>query len=585
MKPLSSSDPVQIGPYRLIAELGRGAMGRVLLGAGPDGRLVAVKMIREWLVEDEEFRARFREEVRKSRQVSSHYTAAVDKAGPDDPIPWLASEFLRGPNLSTTIEATGPLPEAAVLRLAAGLASALASIHEAGVIHRDLKPGNVILEASGPRVIDFGIARAADLSDSGLTRTGGIIGTPGFMSPEQVRSETITAASDVFSLGSVLVMACTGTSPFVAASTLDTMNNVVRAEPDLTGVPETVRAIAARCLAPDPADRPSPDEVLELIGPVAPSSRPWPEAISALADEQHRELARLLGSAGEDPTLIDDGSTLVIDPNQPTWAVKPPTAPRPPVDRPVSPPPVPPTTSEPKRPPRPPTATGAPFPPRPQPPTPNRTGSSAVGVVAVLLCIGIVAAIAWDTWRQHDREQETDSDVYVQECQDDGYTQADCEASWPLDPSSTWTGQLYEGDGGTEGSSQSEVYVQECQDDGYSQADCEASWGNDSSYTWTGSLYPEEDETEEETEESGQYDVYVQECQDDGYSQADCEASWYSDTSYTWTGYLYEAETETEGSSQYDVYIQECQNDGYTQADCEASWPDDPSYTWTGYLY
>ncbi|MCD0442134.1 protein kinase [Glycomyces sp. A-F 0318] len=328
MRPLPHDGPAQVGPYRVIAELGGGAMGRVLLGVGRDGRPVAVKVIREWLVQDEEFRARFREEVRRSRQVSGHCTAAVVKAGPDDPVPWLASEFLRGPTLDAAVAAAGPFPETAALRLAAGLASALESVHEAGLVHRDLKPGNVILTADGPRLIDFGIARAADGPQ--YTRTGAIIGTPAFMSPEQARSQPLTPASDVFSLGSVLAMACTGTSPFAAESAEATRDRVARAEPDLDGLPERVRAIAARCLAPDPADRPDPAEVLDLVGPVPPSADPWPTAVSALAAEQDRELARLLDGAGEHPTLVDDGPTMVADPNRPTWNAGPPATPMPP---------------------------------------------------------------------------------------------------------------------------------------------------------------------------------------------------------------------------------------------------------------
>ena len=419
MQPLSPNDSKQIGPYRVMAELGRGAMGRVLLGAGPDGRLVAVKMIREWMVEDEEFRARFREEGRKSRQVSGQYTAVVVKAGPDDPIPWLATDFLRGPTLNRAIEASGPLPETAVLRLAAGLSSALDSIHEAGVIHRDLKPNNVILEANGPRVIDFGIARAAEGSD--LTRTGAVIGTPGFMSPEQARSLPLTPASDIFSLGSVLVMACTGTGPFAAESTLDILNNVVRAEPDLTAMPGRIRTIAARCLAPDPADRPTPAELLELIGPVAPTSIPWPGAVAALAEEQHRELVRLLDRVGEDPTLIDNGSTMTTDPTSPPGARKS-------------------------------AAPGFKAPtPKPRVHTAARrrwssSGRSEVqaggGLVAFLVCIAVIAAAVWYATRE-DEQDPTDSHAeYVQECQDDGYTEADCEASWSNDPSYTWTGLL-----------------------------------------------------------------------------------------------------------------------------------------------
>ncbi|WP_112135622.1 serine/threonine-protein kinase [Glycomyces dulcitolivorans] len=531
MQRLSPNDPDRIGPYRVFAELGRGAMGRVLLGAGHDGRLVAVKVIREWLREDEEFLARFREEVRKSRQVSGLYTAAVVQAKPDDPVPWLASEFLRGPTLDEAVKGAGPLPEAAVIRLAAGLASALEAIHAAGVIHRDLKPGNVILEGSGPRVIDFGIARAAEGSD--LTRTGALIGTPGFMSPEQTQSEPLTAASDVFSLGSVLVMACTGTGPFTGASTLATMNNVVRADPNLDGVPVRVRALVERCLAADPGDRPTPAELLQLIGPVTPSSRPWPDAVTALAEEQESAIARLLDDTGEGATRIDNGPTLVTDPNRRTWVVDEPPQPEP-VAPPV--PPRPPIDDRPK-PPKPPT----------DPSTPARVGVGA----AVVLVVAVISTVAWAADRANndddDEGQSPEHATYVEECRDYGYSEAECEESWPNDPSLTWTGQLYT----DEPTPTYETY--------------------------------ETYETEETTSSdvSGQRDVYVQECQYDGYSAAECDASWFADSSYTWTGVLYGDDEPTDK----DVYVQECVNDGYAQSDCESSWYADPSYTWTGELF
>ncbi|GAA1673010.1 hypothetical protein GCM10009830_19080 [Glycomyces endophyticus] len=584
MQPLSPTDPDRIGPYRVFAELGRGAMGRVLLGAGPDGRLVAVKVIREWLVEDAEFTARFREEVRRSRQVSGLYTAAVLDAGPEDRVPWLASEFLRGPTLDLAVKAAGPLPEAAAIRLAAGLAAALESVHAAGVIHRDLKPGNVILEASGPRVIDFGIARAAEGSD--LTRTGALIGTPGFMSPEQTRSQPLTAASDVFSLGSVLVMACTGTGPFTGASTLDTMNNVVRAAPDLAGVPDRVRGLAARCLAPEPGDRPTPAELLALIGQVAPSARPWPDAVGALADEQQREIARLLDGDEAGRTLVDTGPTMVTDPNRPAWVVTPasgdgePAGGASPVPSPVPVPTPPPRSSTPPSPPR------LPSPLPPHVPAPTGAAKTALGAGAAALVV--CAAVAGLIWYGADRDDEYAPSVseteYVEDCLDAGYDEEACEESWTNDVSSTWTGELHSDDSYGETyeeetyeeetdeatssePSQADVYIEECQWDGHSESECEASWTSDPSYTWTGELYGSSDRS-----------VYIDECTDDGHSESECETSWTSDTSYTWTGVLY-------GTSEKDVYIDECTGDGHSESDCESSWYADPSYTWTGELF
>ncbi|WP_344480610.1 serine/threonine-protein kinase [Glycomyces endophyticus] len=265
----------------MIAELGQGAMGRVFLGYGPDGRWAAVKVVHGVHVADAGFRARFREEVAASRRVSGGYTAAVLDAGPDSPTPWMASEFLLGPTLREATEAAGGLPEQALVRLAAGLAAALAEIHRAGIIHRDLKPGNVILTGDGPRVIDFGIARALARTGTDLTRTGGVIGTPEFMSPEQVESRPLTPASDVFALGSVLAAAANGASPFAAPATFHVLTGIVRAEPDLSGLPGRLRDLVAPCLTADPRDRPTPADLLDLIGQVEPTANPWPGTRSA----------------------------------------------------------------------------------------------------------------------------------------------------------------------------------------------------------------------------------------------------------------------------------------------------------------
>lgn len=295
MRVVGAGDPRSVGWYRVLAGLGEGGMGRVWLGWGPDGRLVAVKQVHAWFAADKEFRARFAREVAASRAVSGAYTAAVVDAGPEAEVPWLASVFVPGPSLREALDAGGPLPEVAVLRLAAGLASALVDVHRAGLVHRDLKPSNVLLAADGPRVIDFGIARAADGGGAGgeLTRTGWLVGSPGFASPEQAEGRELTAASDVFSLGSVLAAACAGHSPFADSSTLRTLNNVVGAEPDLSAVPERARGIVAACLAKDPAARPTPARVLEMAGPQSPSVEPWPASVRELIAAQRAQLDQL----------------------------------------------------------------------------------------------------------------------------------------------------------------------------------------------------------------------------------------------------------------------------------------------------
>ncbi|GAA4638268.1 serine/threonine-protein kinase [Actinoallomurus vinaceus] len=294
MRPLDASDPRQVGPYRMLAELGRGGMGRVLLGSGPDGRLLAVKLVDEQYVDDDGFRARFRREVRASRQVAGAYTAAVIDADPEAPTPWLASVYVPGPALHTAVAQTGVLGTEAALRLAAGLAAALMEVHRSGLVHRDLKPSNVLLTDDGLRVIDFGIARAAEGDGTQVTRTGMLVGTAGYMSPEQARGESLGLASDVFSLGSVLVYACTGHGPFEADSAPRILHNVLTAVPELGGLPERVRELAGACLTKDPAGRPTPEQLLGRIGGVVPAARPWPPAVHALIAAQQGEVDRLL---------------------------------------------------------------------------------------------------------------------------------------------------------------------------------------------------------------------------------------------------------------------------------------------------
>ncbi|MGR4879262.1 serine/threonine-protein kinase [Streptomyces sp. LARHCF249] len=292
MKGLGSADPAHIGPFRCVALLGQGGMGRVLLGVGPDGRLVAVKQVHADLAEDDGFRARFRREVAASRQVSGAFTAPVVDADPDAETPWLASLFVPGPSLGEA----GPLPEEAVRRLAAGLAHALADVHRAGLIHRDLKPSNVLLAEDGVRVIDFGIVRAAG-DQTRITHAGALIGSPAFMSPEQALGRELTPASDVFSLGATLVAACTGNPPFTSGSVPGLLYEITHGEPDLDGVPAGLRPVVGACLAKDPADRPALSELLALIGPVPPAARPWPEAVRQLLAGQRDETARLVAGS------------------------------------------------------------------------------------------------------------------------------------------------------------------------------------------------------------------------------------------------------------------------------------------------
>lgn len=306
MERLGHSEPGQVGPYRVVAVLGQGGMGRVLLGVAPDGRLVAVKEVHAELAEDDGFRARFRREVDASRRVSGAYTAAVVDADPDAVTPWLASQFVPGPSLSQALEAGGALPEDSVRLLAAGLAQALADVHRAGLIHRDLKPSNVLLAEDGVRVIDFGIVRAVG-DQTRITHTGALIGSPAFMSPEQILGRELTPAADVFALGATLVMACTGSAPFAGDSVPRLLHEVVNAEPDLGAVPPALRGIIAPCLAKDPAARPSPQELLTMVGRIAPSADPWPEAVRGLITAQRAEIAGMVGAEGGTAPVKEGG--------------------------------------------------------------------------------------------------------------------------------------------------------------------------------------------------------------------------------------------------------------------------------------
>ncbi|MFB7217622.1 protein kinase [Streptomyces sp. NPDC056227] len=267
IKPLAVSDPARIGPYLLLGRLGAGGMGRVFLARSDSGRTVAVKVVHEEHVSDEQFRARFRREIEAARRVGDRYTAPVLDAGPGDEPPWVATGYVPGLSLEQVVRLYGPLPDASLHFLADGLLKALKDIHGSGIVHRDLKPSNVMLTVDGTKVIDFGIARALETSvESLLTSTGMAIGSPGFMSPEQVRGQRAGVKSDVFTLGCVLTYAATGQLPFGqgASNQHAVMFQIVEGEPDLTRVEDAaLRALIARCLTKDIDQRPDVDELLE----------------------------------------------------------------------------------------------------------------------------------------------------------------------------------------------------------------------------------------------------------------------------------------------------------------------------------
>ncbi|KUJ65223.1 hypothetical protein ACZ90_49560 [Streptomyces albus subsp. albus] len=371
---LTSEDPERVGPYRIVARLGAGGMGRVYLGRSRGGRPVAVKVVRPELAEDEHFRRRFAREVAAARQVNGVFTAGVVDADPDGAPPWLATAYVQGVSLEAAVGEHGALPETPVLALGAGLAEALEAIHAAGVVHRDLKPSNVLLAADGPRVIDFGISAVHEAT--AVTKTGSVVGTPGFMSPEQLTGRPVRAASDVFSLGAVLVFAATGTGPFGTGPTHGVLFRTVYEEPDLTALPAGLADVARWCLAKDPAGRPSVAELAD-------------EFARRIGDG--REVAEILSGGGWLPRAVEH--TLTRAPVPPAPSATPAdaagdrTPPAPTPERPAqheaapavpeadtaTAPPPPPTTE-----PTPPTATPPdPVPPLPATPPPSPGGAAA----------------------------------------------------------------------------------------------------------------------------------------------------------------------------------------------------------------
>ncbi|MFI8341830.1 serine/threonine-protein kinase [Streptomyces sp. NPDC085639] len=261
-QPLKADDPAVVGGYRLAAVLGAGGMGKVYLSYTPGGRPIAIKVIRPEFSEDPEFRRRFQQEVRAAERVQGLYTAPVIDSDTEGPQPWLATAYVPGPSLAHAVARHGALPVRSVLLLTVGVAEALHVIHGAGIVHRDLKPANVLLASDGPRVIDFGIARAAD--STALTSTGVSVGTPAFMAPEQASAGTVTPATDVFALGQIAAFTAIGASVFGDGPSHAVLYRIVHEDPDLSALPEELRPVVTRCLSRDPADRPTLTEVIEL---------------------------------------------------------------------------------------------------------------------------------------------------------------------------------------------------------------------------------------------------------------------------------------------------------------------------------
>ncbi|BAG18010.1 MULTISPECIES: bifunctional serine/threonine-protein kinase/ABC transporter substrate-binding protein [Streptomyces] len=302
MEPLRSTDPARIAGYRVLGRLGAGGMGVVLLGRSPGGALVAIKLIRAEYADDTAFRTRFRREVAIARQVRNRWAVPVVDADTEAPAPWLATEFVPGPALSEAVGGGGPLPERGVRALGSMLAEALDAVHAAGLVHRDVKPGNVLLGLDGPRLIDFGIARALD--DTVLTATDVIVGSPGFLSPEQAQGRRIGPASDVFSLGCVLVYAATGGRPFGSGPVEAMLFRTVHDTADLSALPPGLLPVVGACLSKDPGDRPAAADVRRAFAEDLSGGSWLPGPVTHLIAERS---ARMLALPDIDATSLDAG--------------------------------------------------------------------------------------------------------------------------------------------------------------------------------------------------------------------------------------------------------------------------------------
>ncbi|MGW6857271.1 serine/threonine-protein kinase [Streptomyces xanthophaeus] len=391
MEQLHPRDPHRIGPYRLLARLGAGGMGQVYLARSDRGRTVAVKLVHQDLAAREEFRIRFRHEVAAARRVAGEWTAPVLEADTEAEVPWFATGYVAGPSLRQVVaQDFGPLPARSVRILAAGLAYALRDIHRAGLVHRDLKPSNVLITLDGPRVIDFGIARAPAEPGHGLTMAGELIGSPGFMAPEQLRGEPATAACDVYCLGAVLAYAATGRLPSGEAGRPDGAG----AEAVLADVPPELRELVRDCLHGDPAARPEPSEVLARVGAgdtVADGRALEPWLPGLLVAQLGRQAVQLLDREDAGPDRIPAAPAALAVPTPP--AAPPATPPVPPV------PPAPPTPPVAAPPPLPPAApaptlSGHPTYPAFAPQEAERVDRSRAASTVFLLAVAVVVAVA-----------------------------------------------------------------------------------------------------------------------------------------------------------------------------------------------
>ncbi|WP_460370486.1 serine/threonine-protein kinase, partial [Actinocorallia lasiicapitis] len=296
MLPLQPGDPDRLGGYPLLGRLGEGGQGTVYLGEGPHGK-VAVKLLHAQLTEDPVARARFTRELATIERIAGFCTARVFAADVSGDQPYIVSEYVAGPSLHELVKERGPRSEGALMRLAVGTATALTAIHRAGVVHRDFKPPNVLMGPDGPRVIDFGIARALD--NAGRTATGQLIGTPAYMAPEQFTETVVGPAADLFAWGATMVFAATGRHAFGGGQIYALMHRIRFDPPDLSGVPPELHELLASCLAKDPLLRPSANDLLWLLLGQTPAAAPEPGPVPPSTLR--------LPDSGERPALDADG--------------------------------------------------------------------------------------------------------------------------------------------------------------------------------------------------------------------------------------------------------------------------------------
>jgi eukaryotic-like serine/threonine-protein kinase len=288
LSPLLDEDPAQIGGHTLVGRIGAGGMGTVFAASAPDGGYLAIKVIHTDHAADPDFRARFAREVDLVRRVTGPRVPAFHGADPDAEAPWLATEYVPGRTVADHLDTHGPLTGGMLLGFAAGTAEALRVVHATGVVHRDLKPGNVILAADGPKVLDFGIARAVE--ETALTRTGGVVGTPGWIAPEHYQGAEITAAADMFAWGALVAYAATGANPFGTGAPNALAYRVLHGEPDLAGVPGELLPLLRAALERDPARRPAADEAVQSVHSL------WRHTTQAApADDEATAVQHLLG--------------------------------------------------------------------------------------------------------------------------------------------------------------------------------------------------------------------------------------------------------------------------------------------------